>query len=163
MGGWRVMFGSTRISNRWYFFGKLWKLGFLFLRKKMGEERFRKFQRIANHWNIWILIEFFENIYLIALWKLWISISMNYYTYVYSKRVKKGTIIINIHDRRKLLISWNRVEFSEIELSRWNWEKFLLTVMLNDVSDYYLQFEMLVTEQLSIERGDGITFYTERV
>lgn len=88
---------------------------------------------------------------------------MNYYTYVYSKRVKKGTIIINIHDRRKLLISWNRVEFSEIELSRWNWEKFLLTVVLNDVSDYYLQFEMLVTEQLSIERGDWITFYTERV
>lgn len=85
------------------------------------------------------------------------------YELLYMYILKKETIIINIHDRRKLLISWNRVEFSEIELSRWNWEKFLLTVMLNDVSDYYLQFEMLVTEQLSIERGDGITFYTERV
>lgn len=162
MGGWRVMFGSTRISNRWYFFGKLWKLGFLFLRKKMGEERFREFQRIANHWNIWILIEFFENIYLIALWKLFKIYEI--YELLYMYILKKGTIIINIHDRRKLLISWNRVEFSDIELSRWNWEKFLLTVVLNDVSDYYLQFtEMLVTEQLSIERGDWITFYTERV
>lgn len=85
------------------------------------------------------------------------------YELLYMYILKKGTIIINIHDRRKLLISWNRIEFSEIELSRWNWEKFLLTVMLNDVSDYYLQFEMLVTEQLSIERGDWITFYTERV
>lgn len=85
------------------------------------------------------------------------------YELLYMYILKKETIIINIHDRRKLLISWNRVEFSEIELSRWNWEKFLLTVMLNDVSDYYLQFEMLVTEQLSIERGDWITFYTERV
>lgn len=85
------------------------------------------------------------------------------YELLYMYILKKETIIINIHDRRKLLISWNRVEFSEIELSRWNWEKFLLTVMLNDVSDYYLQFEMLVTEQLSIERGDWITFYTESV